>query len=72
LLLHPDRREVAAVDDRVTVERLGAVDADPRWRSERLPSDRTVVGGYLGLLAAVTVGTAVGVGLAALVVTLAT
>jgi hypothetical protein len=72
LLLHPQHRDVAVVDDRVTTDRLRAIDADPRWRSERLPTDRTVVGGYLGLLASLVVGTAAGVGLGTLVVTLAT
>lgn len=72
VLVHPTRRDVAVVDDRVTRERLTAVDADPRWRTERLPSDRTVVGGYLGLLAALVVGGAVGCGVGALLVTLAT
>lgn len=72
LLLHPTHRDVAVVDDRVSAARLAAVDADPRWRSERLPTDRTVVGGYLALLASLVVGTGVGVGLGAAVVTLAT
>ncbi|MCW2815519.1 MAG: hypothetical protein JWN84_2974 [Nocardioides sp.] len=72
LLLHPARREVAVVDDRVTPERLAAVHADPRWDAERLPTDRSVVGGLLGLLAAAVVGTAVGTGLGAAVAALAT
>jgi hypothetical protein len=72
LLVHPQRRDVAVVDDRVTTARLAAIDADPRWRSERLPTDRTVVGGYLALLASLVVGTAAGVGVGTLVVTLAT
>lgn len=72
VLVHPTRRDVVVVDDRVTRERLATVDADPRWRAERLPSDRTVVGGYLGLLAALVVGGAVGCGVGALLVTLAT
>jgi hypothetical protein len=72
LLLHPTDPEVAVLDDRVTHERLVEVDADPRWRTERLPSDRTVVGGYTALLAALAAGGAVGVGLALAVLALAT
>lgn len=72
LLLHPGHREAAAVDDRVTHERLVAVAADPRWTQERLPSDRSVVGGVVGLLLAAVVGGAVGTGLGSLVVALAT
>ncbi|WP_134767526.1 hypothetical protein [Nocardioides sp. 1609] len=69
LLLHPGRRDVAVLDDRVAPGALAAVDADPRWTTQRLPTDRTVVGGYLALVAAAAVGVAVGFGLAALVLT---
>ncbi len=72
LLLHPTRREVAVLDDRVTAAGLAAVDGDPRWRTERLPTDRSVVGGVVAMLVASFVGTAAGAGLGALVVTLAT
>ncbi|MFB9314967.1 hypothetical protein [Nocardioides plantarum] len=72
LLVHPRHRDVAVVDDRVTHERLVAIDADPRWGTERLPTDRTVVGGYVALVASLVVGAAVGAGLGTLVVTLAT
>lgn len=72
LLVHPRHRDVAVVDDRVTAERLAAVDADPRWRAGRLPTDRSVVGGYAGLLAALAAGIAIGTGLVAVVVALAT
>ena len=72
LLVHPRHRDVAVVDDRVTPERLAAIDADPRWRSDRLPTDRSVVGGYPGLLVALVAGTAAGLGVGVLVVTLAT
>ncbi len=60
LLLHPHRRDVAVLDDRVTGAQLAAVDADPRWRTEALPTDRTVVGGYLALVLAFAAGTAAG------------
>ncbi|WP_139981138.1 hypothetical protein [Nocardioides litoris] len=66
LLLHPDRPEVAVLDDRATYDGLVRVDADPRWRTERLPTDRTVVGGYVGLLLALLVAGAAGVGVSAL------
>ncbi|MDO9455050.1 hypothetical protein, partial [Nocardioides sp.] len=38
LLVHPQHRDVAVLDDRVTRERLAVVDADPRWLTERLPT----------------------------------
>ncbi|WP_137292760.1 hypothetical protein [Nocardioides dongxiaopingii] len=69
LLVHPVRRDVAVLDDRVTPDALVAVDADPRWTTQRLPTDRTVVGGYLALVAAAAAGVAAGFGLAALVLT---
>lgn len=72
LLLHPDEPQAAALDDRVDHERLLAVHADPRWSSERLPTDRTVVGGYAALLAAFAVGLTAGGAVSAAVVTLAT
>jgi hypothetical protein len=72
LLVHPVRRDVAVLDDRVTAERLAQVDADPRWGAERLPTDRSVVGGYLLLGASLLLGGAVGAGLSALAVMLAT
>ncbi|GAA5151328.1 hypothetical protein GCM10023340_30010 [Nocardioides marinquilinus] len=61
LLLHPTERDVAVLDDRVGPQRLHEIAGDPRWRSLRLPTDRTVVGGYLPLLAALVVGGVIGV-----------
>lgn len=72
LLVHPVHRDVAVLDDRVAAQRLVEVDADPRWGAERLPSDRTVVGGYLPLVVALLVGGALGAALSTLAVTLAT
>lgn len=72
VLLHPHEREAAVLDDRVTPEQLAAIDADPRWGSEDLPTDRTVVGGYLPVLVAALLGVAAGLGLDLLVVALAT
>ncbi len=69
LLVHPHQRDVAVVDDRITPQQVAAIGADPRWGAEPLPTDRTVVGGYLALLAAVAVGIAAGVGVSALLVT---
>ncbi|MEO9324707.1 hypothetical protein ABFT23_14530 [Nocardioides sp. C4-1] len=72
LMVHPQHRDVAVVDDRVTPDLLAEVDGDPRWTTEALPTDRSVVGGYLPLLAAALVGAALGAAFSALVVTLAT
>ncbi|WP_340538650.1 hypothetical protein [Nocardioides sp. GXZ039] len=70
LLVHPEHREAAVLDDRVTPDRLAEVEADPRWRTERLPSDRRVVGGYLPLGGALLLGIGTGLLIAALVLTL--
>ena len=72
LLLHPDEPEAAVLDDRVTPEQVAAIAADPRWASEPLPTDRTVVGGYLPLLGCAVLGVLAGVGLDLLVLALAT
>lgn len=72
LLVHPHRREVAVVEDRITPQQVAEIGADPRWSTERLPTDRTVVGGYPALVAALAVGVAAGAGVSAVVVTLAT
>lgn len=72
LMVHPDHRDVAVVDDRVTVDLLAQVDGDPRWTTQQLPTDRSVVGGYLPLLGAAAAGAAAGLAFSALVVTLAT
>ncbi len=70
VLLHPERPEVAVVDDRVSAEQLAAVSADLRWGTERLPTDRRVVGGYLALVASVIVGAAIGLALVAAILKL--
>lgn len=72
VLLHPEDREVAVLDPRVGQQQLTAIAEDPRWRSETLPTDRSVVGGWLPLLGCALLGVVVGVGLDWLVVTLAT
>ncbi|WP_341928040.1 hypothetical protein [Nocardioides psychrotolerans] len=72
VLLHPDDPEVAVLDPRVGQSQLAAITEDPRWRSETLPTDRTVVGGWLPLVGCALLGVAVGVGFDWLVVTLAT
>lgn len=72
LLLHPTRRDAAVLDDRVTTERLREVDTDPRWLGEPLPTDRSVVGGYRGLLVALVGGGVTGALVSVLVVSLAT
>jgi hypothetical protein len=72
VLLHPHEREAAVLDDRVTPEQLAAIDADPRWGSETLPTDGSVAGGYLPLAGCALLGLAAGLGLDLLVVALAT
>ncbi|WP_193609306.1 hypothetical protein [Nocardioides lijunqiniae] len=72
VLLHPDEREAAVVDDRVTPEQVSAIAADPRWESAALPTDRTVGGGYLPMLGCALLGLVAGLGLDLLVVALAT
>lgn len=72
LLLHPDEREAAVLDPHVTPERLAAIAADPRWQTERLPTDRTVVGGWGPLVGCALAGVVIGLGFDALVVALAT
>ncbi len=54
--LHPDDAEVAVLDTRVDAGRLAVAAADPRWRTERLPTDRSVVGGWLPLAAIASAG----------------
>lgn len=72
LLLHPHEREAAVLDDRVTPAQLAVVAEDPRWRTQSLPTDRTVVGGYLAAAGCAALGLVVGLGLDLLVVRLAT
>jgi len=72
LLLHPTEPEAAVVDDRVTAEQVNAIAHDPRWDTEALPTDRTVVGGYLAVAGSAVLGLVVGLGLDLLVVTIAT
>ncbi|WP_309650045.1 hypothetical protein [Nocardioides sp.] len=72
VLLHPDEPEVAVLDPRITPQQLAAIGDDPRWRTEWLPTDSSVVGGWLPALACGVLGIVVGVGLDWLVVSLAT
>lgn len=66
MLLDPDEREVALLDDRVMPEDLRRVVADPRWRTERLPTDRTVMGGWAVAALCALAGFAAGLGAALL------
>lgn len=65
LALHPHRPEVGVIDLRATRDQIAAVQQDLRWATEDLPSDGTVVGGYLWLvvvgLGALGTGLAVGI-----------
>lgn len=72
VLLHPHEREAAVLDNRVTPTQVAAIGQDPRWETERLPTDRTVVGGYLPVVGCALAGLGVGLGLDLLVVNLAT
>ena len=72
VLLHPDEPEVAVLDPRVSQQQLTAIAEDPRWDTEPLPTDRSVIGGWLPALGCAALGIVVGVGFDWLVVTLAT
>lgn len=65
LLAHPEQREVAVLEERATPEDLAGAANDPRWRTERLPTDRSVVGGWSTLVVAGIAGIVAG-GLVAL------
>ncbi len=56
----------------VTPDQLAAVAEHPRWRTQSLSTDRTVVGGYLAAAGCAALGLVVGLGLDLLVVRLAT
>lgn len=61
LALHPELPEVAVVDLRADPREVArAAAADTRWGTEKLRSDRMVVGGYLALAAAWLLGLVVG------------
>ncbi|MCD4524965.1 hypothetical protein [Nocardioides sp. cx-173] len=72
VLLHPHEREAAVLDDRVTSEQLAAIASDPRWGTERLPTDSSVAGGYLAAFGCAVLGVLTGVGIAVLAGALAT
>ncbi|MEH3033397.1 MAG: hypothetical protein PGN07_04995 [Aeromicrobium erythreum] len=55
---HPTEPDVAVLDARVTPDDLARATADPRWSTDRLPTDLAVVGGGSGLLVAVLWGLA--------------
>ncbi len=46
VLLHPHDHDVAVLDTATDAAALAAGDTDPRWTTCRIPSDRTVVGGW--------------------------
>ncbi len=72
VLLHPDEPEVAVLDPRVSPQQLAAIAHDPRWATEDLPTDRSVVGGWLPLVGSAFLGLVVGFGFDRLVLALAT
>lgn len=67
LALHPTLPEVGVLDLRATHHDVAAAAADPRWLTERLPTDRTVVGGYAMLGVAGVAGGLLGAVIAYLV-----
>ncbi|MEP1122930.1 MAG: hypothetical protein ABJH68_03450 [Ilumatobacter sp.] len=67
LKLHPAEREVAVLDDLVHRDQLAAIAADPRWTSEELPTDRSVVGGWLPLVGSMLLGVTSGCGVVAII-----
>ncbi len=68
--LHPVEREIAVLDPGVTPGQLADIAADPRWRTEKLPTDRQVVGGYSMLVAIALLATGTGLAFDWLVVAL--
>lgn len=56
LLVHPERSDVAVLDDRVTRDELALAAADPRFAGPDVPTDRTVVGGWSMLVVAFAAG----------------
>jgi len=62
LLLDPDDTDVAVLDDRVGPGDLAAIDADPRWRTWTLPTERRVAGGWSGVALAGLLGALAGGG----------
>ncbi|CAN5130728.1 hypothetical protein BH09ACT12_BH09ACT12_03610 [soil metagenome] len=71
VLLHPDDREMAVVDDRSTSEQLELIEADPRWSLDVLPTDRSVLGGYQALLGSLLGGVVCGFAVIAVIASLA-
>ncbi|MCD4534707.1 hypothetical protein LRP67_11495 [Nocardioides sp. cx-169] len=72
VLLHPHEREAAVLDNRVTSEQLAAIAGDPRWDTERLPTDSSVAGGYLSAFGCAVLGVLTGAGIAMVAGALAT
>ena len=50
LPFHPTLTDVSLLDEAADPARLAAIAADPRWQSAVLPTDPSVVGGYLPLV----------------------
>lgn len=68
--VHPVESDVAVLDARVTAADLASVEADPRWATEKLPTDASVAGGWAVLpvwgLAGLVLGAALGAAAVAL------
>lgn len=60
--VHPDRPEVAVLEDRVGPEDVAATVGDPRW-AQPLPTDSGVIGGWGALIALAVLGLLAGAAL---------
>lgn len=67
VLLHPERPDVAVLDTAAAAHQLQAGEADPRWRTAAVPTERSVLGGYLPLAVSGAIGLGAGFGLAGIV-----
>jgi hypothetical protein len=61
LLLHPTSPGLAVLDTSIDPAALAAGDADPRWSTERLPTEGSIAGGWTAAVACALLGVAVGV-----------
>ena len=71
LAVHPERPEVAVLDDRVTREELGAIAGDPRFGAPDVPTDASVRGRWPAIVLMALLGAASGAAVGYLVCLLA-
>ncbi|MEI5673722.1 MULTISPECIES: hypothetical protein [unclassified Nocardioides] len=60
--VHPERAEVAVLEDRVSAGEVAATVGDPRWE-QPLPTDRRVIGGWSGIVGFAVLGLLAGAAL---------